>query len=196
VCSSWQDSSCWGKLWAHRKRQSWLQQRHGHPGGSKFIRDGLGSVPRFRLLSLAFFLIFNRVVRNKRQGKPSSQKAMEEASSGVSSSEPTVRGKLSLVWPTAKSTLWCPSSLTLTRHPSNTRMPKGAPPVQDGVNLAVVPKGNGPLWPSRYSLSSLREQRNEHHGMDPPTVHVTLDRSRWWCERQPLPTAGRSLWHR
>src|SRR5215467_10540681 len=28
--------------------------------------------------------------------------------------------------------------------------------------------------------------------MDPPTVHVTWDRSRWWCERQPSSTAGGS----
>src|SRR5262249_14605350 len=30
------------------------------------------------------------------------------------------------------------------------------------------------------------------HGKDPPTVHVTVERSQWLCERQPSPTTGGS----
>src|SRR6266568_3802311 len=37
-----------------------------------------------------------------------------------------------------------------------------------------------------------RTYGRERNGMDPPTVHVTLDRSRWWCERKPSSTAGGS----
>src|SRR5438105_15068584 len=57
--------------------------------------------------------------------------------------------------PKPNSTICCPSSMTFTRQPSNTRMKTGSHPAREGVNLAVVPKGNCQQWRINCSLSSI-----------------------------------------